>query len=190
MITSIKQDIVKTIVERRSVFPNQFTAEPVTRKELETLLEVANWAPSHKQTEPWRFKVMQGETLTNFSDFMAEKYKATAPKFSARKYEKIITKFKQSSAVLAVCMQRDLKERIPEWEEIAATAMAVQNLWLAAESLGIGGYWSTPGTLKYFSEFTELSVGETCLGFFYLGHYDQPLLKGGRGPWQDKVEWL
>ena len=27
-------------------------------------------------------------------------------------------------------MKRDLKESVPEWEEIAATAMAVQNMWL------------------------------------------------------------
>jgi hypothetical protein len=35
-------------------------------------------------------------------------------------------------------MQRDEKERIPDWEEVAATAMAVLNMWLTSHSPNIG----------------------------------------------------
>ena len=41
-------------------------------------------------------------------------------------------------------MQRDPGERIPEWEELASVACAVQNMWLSATSYGIGAYWSSP----------------------------------------------
>jgi len=34
---------------------------PVSDIELETLLEAANWAPTHQKTEPWRYVVVSGQ---------------------------------------------------------------------------------------------------------------------------------
>jgi hypothetical protein len=42
------------IKKRRSIKPKDFAPGEVTREELETLLEAANWAPSHGKTESWR----------------------------------------------------------------------------------------------------------------------------------------
>ena len=86
-------------------------------------------------------------------------------------------------------MQRDPRERVPEWEEVAATAMAVQNLWLAATSIGVVGYWSSPNYIKYVGDFFDFAQGENCLGFFYLGYTDLPLIEGKRMPIGDKVAW-
>ncbi len=87
-------------------------------------------------------------------------------------------------------MQRDPKESLPEWEEVAAVAMAVQNMWLTASQHGIGAYWSSPGLIKYMDEFFSLKKGEKCLGFFYMGNYDESNLKGERTPIETKVEWF
>ena len=48
-----------------------------------------------------------------------------------------------SDAVVLICMKRDEKESVPEWEEIAATAMAVQNYGYHNRN-GSWRYWSTP----------------------------------------------
>ena len=61
---------------------------------------------------------------------------------------------------------------VPEWEEIAATSMAVQNIWLSCVNRNIGGYWSTPNYIKYLKDFLNLNDDERFLGFFYLGCYD------------------
>jgi len=183
--------ISESIKNRRSVFPSQYNQEPVTKEELNTLLEAANWAPTHKRTEPWRFKVLQGAAKEPLGVFLAEKYKETADSFSEFKYKKIQEKALQSAAIIAVCMQRDLAKRIPEWEEVAATAMAVQNIWLTAHELNIGGYWSSPGLIKYMDSFFDFKEGEKCLGFFYLGKYDGTLEAGSRNSSiEDKTEWL
>jgi nitroreductase len=87
-------------------------------------------------------------------------------------------------------MQRDLQESVPEWEEVAATAMAVQNMWLCCTEMGIGCYWSSPGLIKYMDDFFELNTAEVCLGFFYMGHYDEEISVVAKGPWQDKVTWM
>lgn len=182
--------IDKLIRERRAVFPRQFNDKPVEKEEIETILEAGDWAPTHKRTEPWRFKVVQGEKKKALGRFLAERYKVVTEKFSERKYEKIKHKFLRSSCVILICMQRDPKERIPEWEETAATAMAVQNMWLTASTLGIGAYWSSPALRNEVGRFVELEAGECCLGFFYMGYYDTELPEGFRKPLKDKVQWL
>lgn len=87
-------------------------------------------------------------------------------------------------------MQRDPAERVPEWEEVAAVACAVQNLWLSCTAYGIGGYWSTPHSIIEAREFLELADGERCLGLFYLGYHQMPDLPGRRIPITQKITWM
>jgi nitroreductase len=183
-------DLYEIIRNRRSVMPVQYNSKPITKEQINQLLEAANWAPTHKKTEPWRFKVLQGKSQDKLGSFLAEKYKVTEDKFSAFKYNKLQENPKKAGAIIAVCMQRDPKESIPEWEEVAAVAMAVQNMWLTATDLGIGSYWSSPGLIKYMDEFFEMEMGETCLGFFYLGNFDGPINDRIPGPISDKTVWI
>lgn len=186
-------DILELIKTRRAIFPAQFNERIIEKSDIETLLEAANWAPSHKKTEPWRFKIMQGARLEKLGDHLAMTYEAitSEEKYSAFKRNKVKENPAKSAVVIAICMQRDIKERVPEWEEVAATAMAVQNLWLTAHSLGIGGYWSSPGLKDYMGDFLSLAEGEKCLGFFYLGYVDEAMENTSkRGPLSEKVTWM
>jgi len=182
--------IEEIIKNRRSVFPAQYNSEAINKETIQKILEIANYAPTHKKTEPWRFKVMQGEKLADLGQFLADKYKATVESFSEFKFKKLQENPTKANCVIAICMQRDPKESIPEWEEIAATAMAVQNMWLTASHFGIGAYWSSPGLIKYMDEFFTLKAGEKCLGFFYMGNYSEKDLEADRTPIDTKVEWL
>ncbi|WP_405330180.1 nitroreductase [Leeuwenhoekiella sp. LLG6367-2.1] len=183
--------ILDKIKSRRSVFPNQFNAEPISKDKIVTLLEAANWAPNHAKTEPWRFKIFKDDALELLTEILRSGYtKTTTPEnFSELKLNKSIEKVMQSGAVIAICMQRDPKARIPEWEEIAAVAMAVQNMWLTAGELGLGGYWSSPGFISELSDELQLSAGERCLGFFYVGSFSGPANEGVRTPIEDKITW-
>ena len=66
------------IRSRRSVFPKDYTGEKVDDAIIQQLLENANWAPTHKLTEPWRFVVFTGEGLKKLADFQSECYKQVA----------------------------------------------------------------------------------------------------------------
>ncbi|HLS30933.1 MAG TPA: nitroreductase [Flavobacteriaceae bacterium] len=184
--------MLKKIIEnRRAVYPRQYNKEDIKKEEIEKILESSNWAPTHRRTEPWRFKIIRGEKLTEFGEFLAERYKATAKKFSDRKYKETKAKVERSGAVILICMQRDPKERVPEWEEIASTAIAVQNMWLTASEMKIGSYWSSPDLKDEVDKFVDLKDGERCLGFFYMGRYDGELPEGTRETsWEEKVEWI
>src|SRR5699024_2652303 len=152
------------IRNRRSVFPAQFNQKPIETAAIKKVLEAANWAPSHKKTEPWRFKVLRGEHLRQFAEFVGDCYeqnaKAKGKKVADKKRRRKQQKFLQSSCVILICMQRDKKERVPEWEELAATAMAVQNMWLKTAELGIGAYWSSSAIRNRVGEYVELKKRE------------------------------
>ena len=88
-------------------------------------------------------------------------------------------------------MQRDLTESVPEWEEVASVAMAVQNMWLGCTARGIGSYWSSPKTILNARDFLNLRDGESCLGLFYMGYPNEGLkLPVKRSPIEDKVQWI
>ncbi len=184
--------INELIKKRRAIFPKTYNDRPIPQEILQQILENANWAPTHRFTEPWRFKVFRGNARQRLGDFMADLYKkhTSTEKFSEAKYNKTRNKPGRSACVMAICMQRDPEERIPEWEELAAVACAVQNMWLTCTAYGIGSYWSSPKTLSDASEFLELKEGERCLGLFYMGYHDLPEIPGKRAPIEDKVEWI
>ena len=182
--------VFELIKKRRSVFPVQYNTKPVAKKDIEQILEAANWAPNHRKTEPWRFKVLMGESKAKLGEFLSKKYQETEAKPKQIKIKKLIENPKKAGVIIAICMQRDPNENVPEWEEVAATAMAVQNMWLTATDLGIGSYWSSPGLIKYMDEFFDLAGGEKCLGFFYMGYTDEELTQGVRNPIAYKTEWL
>lgn len=183
-------DIHQVIRDRRSVMPAQYNDTPIGQFQIEQILEAANWAPTHKKTEPWRFKVLQGESQTKLGLFLAERFKETATTFSEFKYRQLQENPTKAGAIIAICMQRDPKESLPEWEELAAVSMAVQNMWLTATSLGIGAYWSSPPLIEFMDGFFQLNEGEKCLGFFYMGHYDLAPAQRVPGPIAEKVQWL
>jgi nitroreductase len=134
--------------------------------------------------------VFTGENLAKLGLFLSLKYMETEARPKKIKARKLIENPKKAAAILCICMQKDPMERLPVWEEVAATAMAVQNMWLCCTEMGIGCYWSSPGLIRYMGEFLQLNEGEECLGFFYMGYYDETPPAVERRPIGEKVEWL
>ncbi len=186
------QQISELIKKRRSIFPETYTDQPIPKEVIEQILENANWAPTHKKTEPWRFKVFQAKALERLSSYLGDWYVANTPeaKFSEKKLEKTKKKPLRSACVIALCMQRDPEERLPEWEEVAALACAVQNMWLSCTALNIGCYWSSPRSILEADEFLQLGEGEKCYGLFYMGYHQMPDIAGKRSPYETKVSWF
>lgn len=186
-------DQINTLIaNRRSVFPPMYNQEPISQAILEQILENANWAPNHRHTEPWRFKVYRGAAKLRLGDYLAQWYKENTPPeaYKEMKFQKTLNKAEQSDTIIAICMQRDPEESVPEWEELAAVSCAVQNMWLTCTAYGIGAYWSSPKSALEANDFLQLGEGERCLGLLYMGNYEAELPTGRRKDWQSKVEWV
>jgi nitroreductase len=180
------------IKKRRSIYPEAYIEKSIDRSIIVQILENANWAPNHKHTAPWRFKVFRGKSLERLADYLGQWYKDNTPEeaFSAMKLKKTQQKPLRSGCVIAICMQRDPEERLPEWEEIAAVACAVENMWLSCTAYGIGCYWSSPESILQAHDFLQLNEGERCLGLFYMGYHELPGMESKREPIENKVVWL
>ena len=76
--------------------PSQYNDTPLNDEQINLILEAANWAPTHRKTEPWRFKVLKGKSKNNLGEFLAEKYKDSNIKFSKFKYDRIKEKTKKT----------------------------------------------------------------------------------------------
>ena len=172
------------------MFPQFFTDRPIERRVLEELLQAANQAPSHRKTEPWRFRVYRGAGRATLKDELLSVYGAEKDDAGSIA-KKFGGKIDQSAAVLLIFLHRDPQESVPEWEEIAAVGAAVENLWLSLSEYDLGGYWSSPGFVcGDYGEWPGAAANERCLGMFYLGYYNAPELPRPRGDWREKVRWV
>jgi nitroreductase len=188
------EEINRLIHHRRSILPNFYTGEKVNDQIIQQMLENANMAPTHKLTEPWRFVIFKGDGLKKLGEFQAELYKKNSMEqgnFQEVKYQDLMNKPTMASHVIAICMKRDPKERLPEIEEIESVACAVQNMYLTAAAYGVGCYWGSGG-ITYLDEaknFFGLGGNDRLLGFFYVG-IPRKWPKGKRSPIRDKVTWI
>lgn len=187
------EEISDLIHRRRAIFPKTYiSGKPIARSVIEQLLENANQAPTHRLTEPWRFQVFHSEeSRRELSSYLSEFFKknTAAELFTEEKMTKAGENPLLAGAVIAIVMRRDPEARIPEWEEIASVAMAVQNMWLSCTSINLGCYWSSPKAALEGNEFFRLAEGERCLGLFYMGWHEMPEIPGKRGPVEKKVIW-
>lgn len=161
---------------------------------IDQMLENANWAPTHKLTEPWRFVVFTGSGLERFAVFQSDLYKKVSSAkgtFDPEKYEGFRTKPMQSSHIIAVGMKRDEKKSVPEIEEVGAVYCAVQNIYLTATAYNVGCYLSTGGVTFYPEAKSFFGLGEEdkLLGFIHVGMPKHLNQQSNRKPIAAKVRW-
>src|SRR5690554_3821608 len=114
------KDVYQLITSRQSLYTAQMEkGAKIPDEDIWRLLENANYAPSHKRTEPWRFIVFTGDKLLEFFEEMGRIYKATTPteNFDEKKIEKYRNKAQTLSHLIAICMKRDPDKKIPKQEE-------------------------------------------------------------------------
>ncbi len=165
-----KAAVLKDIIQqRKSVFPRDYTDEEIDDRTLHEILNSAEFAPNHKRTKPWRYKIFKNEEKRALGEKMAEIYKATAgpQNFLEKKHASIIEKAVKANVIVTISV--NFSGLVPEWEEIAATAMGVQNMYLTASVHNVGCYWSSPGLISHLGDFLGLQDNQKCYGLFYLG---------------------
>jgi len=168
-----KAEVLKEIIEqRRSIFPKDYSETEISQEIIEEILNSSTLAPNHKRTKPWRFKIFQGEEKAKLALEMQEIYKATqAPQvFLEKKYNDIGFKINKADVVISIVV--NFSGMVPEWEEIAAVSMAVQNMYLTCTANRVGCYWSSPKIVDHLKYSLTIEENQKCLGFFYMGNVD------------------
>lgn len=142
------------LTTRRSI--RRYQSTPIPNDIIEQLLTAAIWAPSAHNRQPWRFAVIQNQAVKQQlahdmgdklrTDLKADNMPADViEKDASRSYQRIT----QAPLLIMLSLSMadmdsypDEKRQQNEWLMAAqSTAMAGQNLLLAAHALGLGACW-------------------------------------------------
>jgi len=175
-----KMGLYKAIFSRRDV-RSKFTSSPIDDGILTRILNAAHHAPSVGFSQPWNFILIKNpQTKQKIKQSFDEERKRSSQFVDEPKRSKYLS-FKLEGicdAPVNVCVTYDPskfgpfvigRSSIPE-AGIYSVCCAVQNLWLAARTEGIGLGWVSilsNDTLKEVLELPEhvIPVAYLCLGF-------------------------
>ena len=159
VITFGGMNVTEAIAQRRSI--KKFQDRPLTREEIEPLLEAAVLAPNHHLTQPWRFYVLGPESRRRYGLALGERKARKLPDPDAANAvrEKTAAEHVAFPALIAVAM---VKHENPETreEDYAAVMQAVSIIMLAAVERGLGTHIRTGAVMEDPAARAAVGVGE------------------------------
>lgn len=183
-------DTIEAIRTRRMI--PKVSDEAPSREEIGELLDLAVRAPDHHLTQPWRFRVLAGEARERLAEAMAAETAETRGGSMDDALLEARRKVSRAPVIIVCTCVPDERPEVVEQEEVAAVAMAIQNLLLAAHAKGLGAFLRT-GTVAYHPEAKRrlgLGPNERVVGFVYLGYPAGDRTLTERDPAATKTEWI
>lgn len=195
--------VFQAILKRRSL--RRYEQRPIPKPLIESLLLAATWAPSAHNRQPWRFTVVERAiTKMRLAQAMGKQLRRdlkadhvsddVIEKDVNRSYDRI------TSAPILILVALSMKDMDIYPDEhrahneyimaVQSTAMAGQNLLLAAHDFGLGACWMCaplfcPNTVN---DVLELPADWQPQGLVTIGYPAQERQKT-REPVQDFVLW-
>jgi len=163
-------DVLKAIRTRRSV--RRYTSAPVSREQIETILEAGRFAPSGKNTQPWRFVIVESEAKRSELAmlFPQQGLVAAAP------------------VTLAVLLDREAG--YDELKDVQGIGAAIENILLAVHSLGLGACWMGRACDKEIERFLGAREGEELMAIVPIGHPAEAPTPAARLSLQDLARFI
>lgn len=191
-----RNDTLRTIKDRHSV--RMFTKDDVTGEEIQILLHAANAAPSAHNQQAWRFAILRGDKKQELAQ-LATAQSSRFPRPAAALLRMGAKSIMSAPVVIAVANTGDLirhgtdlfkveKEIAHDFfrtMEIQSSAAAVENMLLAAASLGLGSVWL--GVLYLIKDEVLRFLGEPGGEFMAVVPVGRPV-RAGSGPQKQPVE--
>jgi nitroreductase len=189
-------ETLRTIRDRHSV--RTFTRDDVSGEEIRVLLHAANAAPSAHNQQSWRFVILRNEKKQELAQLVTAR-SANFPKPAAALLRMGAKSVLSAPVVIAAVNTGDLirhgtdlfkveKETAHDFfrtMEIQSSAAAVENILLAATSLGLGTVWL--GVLYLIKDDVLRFLGEPAGEFMAVVPVGRPA-RTGSGPQKQPVE--
>ena len=159
-------EVLEAIKTRRSI--RKYKTDPIDDKTLQTVLEAARLAPSWANTQCWRFIVVQDGDIKNK---LADTLNETNPAMDA---------IRNAPLVIAACAELSKSgcyDGVPATDKgdwfMFDVALAMQNLVLAAHSLGLATVHVGRFDAKEAANILEVPQGYCVVEMTPLGYPDQ-----------------
>lgn len=194
----LTNETLETIANRHSV--RQFTDTPLDEDLIKRILDAANQAPSAHNQQSWKFIVLKSGKKQQLANLVAQRA-AAFPKPSSAILRMAARSLASAPVVIGVTNTgslirhgRELFNIEPErsWDffrtmEIQSSAAAVENLLLAATSLGLGSVWL--GILYLIKDDVLTFLGEEQGEFMAVIPVGYPKKESG-GPKKKSLEYV
>jgi 5,6-dimethylbenzimidazole synthase len=167
-----------------------FSSEPLDAALLDRLLAAAHLAPSVGLMQPWRFIRIRDRALRGRIHALVDEERLKTAhalgerddEFMRLKVEGVLECAELLVAALAPGRDKHVfgRRTMPEMD-LASVACAIQNLWLAARSEGVGMGWVSLFDPEALRELLRMPVGSRPVAVLCLGRvpefYPRPMLE-------------
>lgn len=143
-------ELFQAILQRRSV--RTYKEEPLTEEQIKKLIEAARWAPSGANFQPWKFIVVQEETIRKEIGKYARFYFIKSHHVS-------------EAPVVIVCLADTRKSSFA----LIDVAMAAQNIMLQATNLGLGSCFIGAFNEEKIKEILKVPAEFKVVGLITVG---------------------
>lgn len=167
---------LETIKQRRSI--RGFKPDPLPRELVVQLLEAATWAPNAGNLQPWEFYVVTDP--------------ATRVKAGAAARQRFVSEAPVLIVVCALPLQsaEQYGARGEHLYCLQDTAAAVQNILLAATSLGLATCWVGSFNENSVAESLNLEPGRRPVAMIPVGYAASKSRAPARKPLEAVTRWI
>ena len=119
---------------RRSV--RTYKSEPVSKEQIEMVLEAGTWAPTGMNRQPWKFIVIEDKKLIKYvSDETKLLVQQAMPPIAKQFQTEADVVCYEAPVLILICTEKD-----KQWEHVNLldSVLAAQNMFLKAYELGLG----------------------------------------------------
>jgi len=148
----VRNETLQSIHRRRSI--RQFTSRPVSQSDVTTILDAANSAPSAHNQQSWQFVIIEGAKKAELVELVINSL-FRFPRPTSALLRMAARSISSAPLVIAVLNTGELIHRGPELfaaageevfdffriMEIQSSAAAVENMLIAATSIGLSSVW-------------------------------------------------
>lgn len=186
----VLQEIIRS---RRSI--GVVSEREVPDEIVKELIEISTWAPNHKKTEPWKFRVFKGDGRLKLGEELARLTKEKTANLSEEEARRKIESVRKGPlrAPVIIVLAASLSGKVPEIEEIVACGCVLQNLLLAATEKGLATICRTGDIAHHpgLKRFLQLNERDKVIGLVYLGYPKKEFsIKAERIPAEEKTIWF
>lgn len=194
--------MLPAIENRRSI--REFKSGPVSRTDIEDIIQSGILAPSSKNRQPWKFTAVTGKEKDSILSAMGrgigrEKENPLLPqsKSHIKGAEYTLRIMEQAPVVIFITNPLGIdirananpEERIYEICNAQSIGAAIQNMALTATELGLGSLWICDTYFAYQELCECLEAGGELFAALAIGYADEAPAKRPRKPMEDVTEW-
>ena len=164
----METDLNTIIKTRRTI--HRYLSNEVDQNIVNRALESAHFAPNHRKTWPWVFRVIGAQSKERLIE---SEFKRKTANGELSEVERLAFQEKRLNPSLIVVTQKRCEDPRQAKEDYAAVACAIQNLSLSLHAEGVGSKWSTGSLTRTPHSYESLNIDSTkeeIVGFIWYGY--------------------